>query len=148
MSKWQSGLTLFDLILVVLTTGLLTAIAVPQYRDYVVRSNVTEALSIVRPYQNNVTEAAAMSELTSISPQWRKSQNAKYVTWVTQHANGVIEVQTKDTGAKTDPRLRLSPLVSGGSVNWQCERMVGLARHVPSQCRTQGDPFIVKLPRM
>jgi type IV pilus assembly protein PilE len=43
MCKRQGGVTLIELIVVIMIVGILAAIAVPSYRDYVMRANRTDA---------------------------------------------------------------------------------------------------------
>jgi len=45
MSRTQRGFTLIEVMVVVAIVAILAAIAIPNYRDYVLRSKVTEALS-------------------------------------------------------------------------------------------------------
>lgn len=50
------GFTLVELMLVVAIIGILAAIALPAYQDYVNRAKIAEALTIIRPLQNQIVK--------------------------------------------------------------------------------------------
>lgn len=70
----QQGFTLIELVIVVAIVGILTSIALPMYRDYVIRANRTEAktalaavaLAQERYYSANNTYSTTLASLGTV----------------------------------------------------------------------------------
>src|ERR1700693_5945573 len=56
MKRLQQGFTLIELMIVVAIVGILAAIALPAYQDYVIRSKMSEAIAAIAACKTSVAE--------------------------------------------------------------------------------------------
>jgi type IV pilus assembly protein PilA len=85
MKTKQQGFTLIELMIVVAIVGILAALAIPAYNDYMVKSRVTEGLSLVTALKLQVAESGlSVDGLDALATSWNaqagaSGANSKYV---------------------------------------------------------------------
>lgn len=140
----QKGFTLIELMIVVAIVGILAAIAIPAYQDYVVRARVTEGLSLASSAQTTIAENATTGA-ADLSLGWTQPPATNNVqSVVVTPATGVITVTY--TALAQGVVLTLTPASNGAAlvagtpptapITWVCAvTNAANDRYVPANCR-------------
>jgi type IV pilus assembly protein PilA len=161
MKKIQSGFTLIELMIVVAIIGILAAIAIPQYQNYVARAQVSEALSLMSGAKVAIAEYAntngAYADATCASATDCNAEyglevdtdiKGKFVASVTVNSvDGKVTAVFGNGTIGTDPKADAHSKIAGGSmfltpssatggaISWTCTGDATTSTYVPSSCK-------------
>ena len=137
-AKAQSGFTLIELMIVVAIVGILAAVAVPAYQDYVVRARVAEGLSLAAAGKTAVSESAYNG--VSLTSGFSAPAATANVVSVAVAADGIITITyTAKAGGGTIVMTPAPVLVPGtppgDRIKWDCAGGTLAAKYRPAECR-------------
>jgi type IV pilus assembly protein PilA len=92
--KNKNGFTLIEIMVVIAIIGILAALAVPKYQDYIAKTRIAEGLSLAAAAKLAVTEVYSGKGAADMS-------DATQETFKSTTTNSVKEVKIEKTGAIT-----------------------------------------------
>ncbi|MFV0675048.1 pilin [Variovorax sp. tm] len=150
----QAGFTLIELMIVVAIIGILAAVALPAYQDYIARAQVTEGLTLAEGLKTNVTEQftqsaacpanSAADTAAAAGMSLDTDTNGKYVSKVTTGgtaaASGGCTITATFKATDVATPLKSGTLVltlsnaDKGSAVWTCTSSTIVQKYLPKAC--------------
>ena len=137
----QKGFTLIELMIVIAIIGILAAVALPIYQDFIARSQVAEGMATASAIKTSITEFYDSTGGWPADDQFKADDPGRYTATAT-HVAGVINVTLK-SAVPVNSRVQgfsflLTPNTNANNaiVDWECTTGDATElKYLPSGCQ-------------
>ena len=127
------GVVAMDVLLMIAPIGILAAIAIPAYSDYVLRSKIVEAINLGSALKEQVNEARVTSQPLKAGPA--DTSGTRYVRDASIAADGTVTVRLAPTIANGGSIVWKLATDATGRTAWQCFSDEVPNKYLPASCR-------------
>ena len=129
-----------SILITVALIGILAAIALPAYQDYVLRALYTAAYQQAVPLTNKITEYAQSRQewpesLVDLGYESAKISGSKGLYSISIYENGVIGIFVGTDNAGEEKYIVLKPSFDNGEISWACFGQNLPDKLLPPECR-------------
>ena len=137
MKSITRGFTLVELMIVVAIIAILTAVALPAYQEYTIRSRVSELMVAVTGYKATVADKAFSDNTLASAGAGLTVVAVGRISGGSVTDGGIITVRGDSASVGTAVDIVLTPTVTIGKMIWSCTTggSTSMWKFVPAECR-------------
>lgn len=148
MNRTSKGFTLIELMIVVAIVGILAAIALPAYQDYIARAKVSEIMARLAAFKTSVSEYAATESAIPANANAAgidTTDTGGYISAIAYSVSG-------STGTVSITPQNINSTVDAGTISFEfayannkvtttcVASSTGMYKYLPANCRNAASP--------